>query len=1654
MKARALQARLRIHPSGDAYEREADSVADSVVQGNSAASSALTSIRSIQRDDAPGTGSDSQQGRLPPDAESLPSDKEPSTADKLKQAAQKTSDALRQTKPGKELEEQAKQLGKDFLSTLEGKVITGTLIGGALAAIVVTDSELPTQVPEVPLDWIAPGLKGKLTYQGKVREPSKVFLTLTFTPGGGAKKKPEQSETDTLRGEKWRLSIELEKFQQGLRYTPGSQPDLDAKAEREALQHWAAARLGIEKPVPSTFRLQLGDSFASEAWKRTWDNYFKLRRPTLPSTSHAGESVGEPANAAAPVMRKETATDQPVIPQSVENELRSPALPLDPETRGRMESSFGRDFSQVRIHTGPDAADSAESIQARAYTVGRDIVFGASQYAPGTSEGTRLLAHELTHTVQQSAAGETPTTSAPANPGLRFAQPPATPLEHEADHAAEHVAAGTTVGPLSSSGAGVQRQIDPKAALPPVASVVSALHGLYFSPVDKKAVFREGSGELQLIAMALRALLDNDYKPGMEVEVLDKLKKGPGGFTINPADNAGHQNGGETIHVLRISPNSSLQLLEILNSIGHPAKLGKDKVELLELGRAGILAFPEVQKLGLPPWYSETLFLNAIAQRAGLLRQFSKAIQPQPAGAPQPDTSSIIQKMFEALKPAATVLDIIRLDSSLIDHPAYRELWPPPKPASGSNPPTKAPAVMAAADQEPNGKAAIQFLTYVNTQPDLRDNILGDNPEEIRRDSKLLLDRFSRALGTDLFSPKVSGSGSQQLTDEPPRSNAPEIPSTLTVYPPADPPLFDASLKAEYAFEMHIQFPDIFTAFATRLYLFKMYPVPKNEVVGAASKPVDIHDPTQGQTFGNMDRYKSRLARDSDYNAEDLNRWVHNFTQRTGEPGVGLDSIGLNSLMRYVGTSIKTLIELLTDPRSLKRIRFPSEGLYIVAAFSRDEYTTRAEIVRLPSVAYLPIFVREPEVIAEARVQQSLESQAAATDRIVELVAKGADLTDEENKELAQLQAQTGGVEGLLKFQKKSLEDRKADTKNPPSAKETEQIDDRIKAIDRILGTRSKLGLGVATERLIATMVSDSGQTINLMLEVVDLTKPADKNQTWLIADSTTPHGHQAHGEGKDRLEAIRKGIKSLLEKGSYGRGQVSVIVDKTVLDFRIAADAAAQENEALANAALLLSIAAVAAAPLTGGASLSLLIPAGIVGAIPSAYRLAERGAEHTLHFDLESAMDVVNIVGAVVGLGAEAQLAKRSLWIGRALLISGVGSAGTGMVLMGAQLMDQIQRLEDLPAGMRAAQLTEILGNAMLQAGIMVGGALAARSRIGETTRTVEENESSVAKWRDESLDKPTREELDRNPEAKAAYAEMSETVRNLLTLCGSFCVQIKPPPTKAQVRRIEKLVEKLTSAADERWLKGYLHENRGEGMNKALERLEKVPADKFSDALRGMVTDRSIVVLMAFSEEFRTPKLKAAAKALMEKGTIPVEQIGGILDKVRRQKGGSPERMLRYLDKLGDAKPDGYARVLQDLETGGSLHKGAEWVLRYLCDSAGDLLGKVSKFEAEAEPGGRRWDFVINSQRYQLKSWSFFYEDTFLRQMLQDYRLADNFRAGVVKWVFDGTTGLGGKSDIVGMMGASLDRAAGTVDGYSRAITENIIRRLPEIVSVGLD
>jgi hypothetical protein len=133
------------------------------------------------------------------------------------------------------------------------------------------------------------------------------------------------------------------------------------------------------------------------------DNTLVLKKISCAAPPSQGSQQGQEGSETPLPIQRQPADRSSVsqVPPVVAEVLNSRGQPLDSATSAFMESRLGHDFSRVRVHTDSNAARSAGAIDARAYTVGRHIVFGAGQYLPGTQMGRRLLAHELTHVVQQ-----------------------------------------------------------------------------------------------------------------------------------------------------------------------------------------------------------------------------------------------------------------------------------------------------------------------------------------------------------------------------------------------------------------------------------------------------------------------------------------------------------------------------------------------------------------------------------------------------------------------------------------------------------------------------------------------------------------------------------------------------------------------------------------------------------------------------------------------------------------------------------------------------------------------------------------------------------------------------------------------------------------------------------------------------------------------------------------------------------------------------------------------------------------------------------------------------------------------------------------------------------------------------------------------------
>jgi hypothetical protein len=183
----------------------------------------------------------------------------------------------------------------------------------------------------------------------------------------------------------------------------GGYPDLDAP--RGTIAPWIASR-----PTP--------DALEKEA-DRVADHVLRTPEPVpvahaVARSTTAGDAVQCKRIDEAALGGGTGGSSSPggAAPAFMPAVLGSPGRPLGPSERRFFEPRFERDFGDVRVHDDPEAARSAQSAGALAYTVGRDIVFGPGQYRPGSADGKKLLAHELAHVVQQRGHGATATRSA------------------------------------------------------------------------------------------------------------------------------------------------------------------------------------------------------------------------------------------------------------------------------------------------------------------------------------------------------------------------------------------------------------------------------------------------------------------------------------------------------------------------------------------------------------------------------------------------------------------------------------------------------------------------------------------------------------------------------------------------------------------------------------------------------------------------------------------------------------------------------------------------------------------------------------------------------------------------------------------------------------------------------------------------------------------------------------------------------------------------------------------------------------------------------------------------------------------------------------------------------------------------------------------
>jgi hypothetical protein len=463
---------LRINKPGDTFEQEADRIAETVVSGGRVPSWSIAKVGmgggtgTVQRDTPDGSN---QQQQTP---------KPNNYDDAAKKAAEAfmQTDAGKKLLQAVESDPLVKS-AKDLATTLPGMVITGAAATGAVAALAAEHKPLPIQVPAIPLDFISPKLKGiklNLTWEGPVDKPTKATIGFSGTFGGGGSDKKKKDDTsERIARDKQALQAGMDMFKpkdkgasddvgQLLKEgkgaatpgfgiedfgsshrspspLPGTQGTPLAPLQQPSPQQPAT---GLQPPGlgapwrPKTLQLldkqlelkpldKVPEASAGKDQQETKKEETPVQRKADPgaplmqrkcSYGGGGEECDECKSEAA-LQRKRASSDEFQFAAPIVDEvLRSPGSPLDHATRAHFEPRFGYDFSKVRVHTNTQAAGSARSVNALAYTVGTNLVFASGAYSPGNITGKRLLAHELTHVVQQGGAPNFRDSEASYNP--------------------------------------------------------------------------------------------------------------------------------------------------------------------------------------------------------------------------------------------------------------------------------------------------------------------------------------------------------------------------------------------------------------------------------------------------------------------------------------------------------------------------------------------------------------------------------------------------------------------------------------------------------------------------------------------------------------------------------------------------------------------------------------------------------------------------------------------------------------------------------------------------------------------------------------------------------------------------------------------------------------------------------------------------------------------------------------------------------------------------------------------------------------------------------------------------------------------------------------------------------------------------------------
>jgi hypothetical protein len=1010
----------------------------------------------------------------------------------------------------------------------------------------------------------------------------------------------------------------------------------------------------------------------------------------------------------------------------------------DPAQRDATRQAVQRLSSQLAI-TRPidvhldDEADRALAGRASRGAARADRVFIRPRGFDATSRaGRALLAHELAH-VAQSAPLE-PGDAAAAAGGVTAAAW----AEHEAHAIGEAFAEGRTVSaPRHALPAaavahddGDRAREDEILKTPKVFTFNVSYRGIEFVP---KPASQRWEGNIdrraQTFAAQIKALVGTAYTVALYHECRDWLEANGGIEWINiPARPARQDDTFETVYMGTRLANNVVGYFTNVRKPAVPLLLSPRQIGMLrELDDlATVYKRLQAHELIYYKWYTQDIFLRVMFENRTIADELIAA------GADENKLVAAVIHRDDALFNYERAMDAIRGDAALVNEPGYRGLWRMP---AASPDEVGKPGIPVEEDSEVDSFLGASLLLDMQAHHDKK---------EI--DRAFLEAKFRKAVFADwarrMQLRKIDIDGDIALRDAPEKAVQGPDPASMFSHPPLEAPYYDRQAGTEMLFWMNVYTPNAWEHFIPWHYAWEVVKIPDNDwnQRDATGQDLTRHGEDVGG-FGSI--LGSRMRRNLSNAEVDVGRSLDHIENVLGP--VGTTRVGLqatSSALSMLGSVIKTSFGKFTERPWEYNPAIKDPGMYVVRCTATRPENKDTLIHKMPSSAYLPIWVRPAADIVTDRVKVDQVMADLGRDRLAAIDARLKDKenppTDEERKALEKEQRGLliglhGDAKDQLNLELEGLEDRIDPTKHPEplDPKERAEIDKRIAEIKAIRMKRGDwlkdLGDDArgAPQKLIAYFITQEGATANrpmkLLLEVVPL--KADKGKFRFAAlDSTTKDSEHREGPNQDtRSDAIVGAIRTLLEDVGYGRGTVTVAIPRTIWDVDAKTDevrtidiARSEKQlffEGLENAALVASIVLIAAAPFTDGASLVLLVPVGVVGAIPSAYRIAHRVSEGTFEWDMATAMDLLNCLGAAAGLGQFATSMKLIQVSAKVWTIVGLGMDGLQAIAGTYDLISKLSQIDPtLPEGARMAQAMEIVGNSLLQLGIAIGGRMAA--------------------------------------------------------------------------------------------------------------------------------------------------------------------------------------------------------------------------------------------------------------------------------------------------------------------------------------------------------